>query len=236
IREGLNMVDTLIVENAHQAATQLAEERRNLYGLLALIYAKEPSYELLQYLREPLLLQALEEIDSEISCELKQIPDDKLMRDMVIEYTRLFLGPGKHISPHESVYVSGFGSAGAGSKGQLWGEATVQVQEQIEGWGFNLGDTQQRIPDHIAVEMELMYHLTGKETESWAAGEVEEARKYQQQQKKFLEEHLCRWVENFCNLVEDQSDSRFYRGIAGITRQFILSEPENLSVAHDWGC
>ncbi|MHB1126498.1 MAG: TorD/DmsD family molecular chaperone [Bacillota bacterium] len=230
------MVDTLIEDSVLHEAMYLAEERRNLYGLLALLFGKEPSSELLKNLREPGLLQALEEIEPGICNELTEIPGEELLQDMVVEYTRLFLGPGKHISPHESVYVSGFGSKGGGSKGLLWGEATVQVQEKIKEYGLSLDGAHHRIPDHIAVELELMYHLTGKEMKAWASGEAAEAREYQKQQTIFLEEHLGRWAGQFCSLIDERSGLRFYRGIAGITRQFILSETEYLSVTHNRGC
>jgi TorA maturation chaperone TorD len=52
-----------------------------------------------------------------------------------------------------------------------------------------------------------------------------EANKYDLQ-KQFLEKHLMNWVPYYCDELLKESKTVFYREIAEITRDFLMSESE----------
>jgi len=105
--------------------------RSNLYGLLSLIYNRELTAETLRELKKPEFRETLSKLNIQLGGDFFNKPEEELLLDLTLEYTRLFIGPGRHISPHESVYRED-----KEGKGLLWGEATVEVREIIEGAGL----------------------------------------------------------------------------------------------------
>ncbi|KKM09495.1 hypothetical protein SY88_17920 [Clostridiales bacterium PH28_bin88] len=213
----------------HEKLAELAQQRNTIYGLLVLVYAKEPTLELLKKIKEPEFTQALAEFGVEVEEEFFYRSEHELLEDMVVEYTRLFIGPGKHISPHESVYVGPYGTCGSeGGKGLLYGEATVQVQRLMAEWGYGYSADFRGIPDHIGIELQLMFLLTAREQEAWRSGDTGAACGFLEKERRFLAEHLVRWVPTFCGLVEKEAKLAFYRGMVRITREFILSDHDDV--------
>ena len=78
------------------------------------------------------------------------------------------------------------------------------------GMDFNL-----ERPDYIATELEFMHLAAMREAEALYRHESEKAALCRQIEKKFLEEHLGRWVSAFSEALAS-TDSRFYRSVAAI--------------------
>lgn len=133
-----------------------------------------------------------------------------------MEYTRLFIGPGKHISPHESVHVN--------NDGGLWEASTVAVNQFIKRIGFEFQVNNSMIPDHISVEFELMQRLAHYEAQAWAAGDEHTAMDCLAVEHEFIKQHLITWVPQFCQQVIKETESLFYREMAKLTRDFIEAE------------
>ncbi len=187
-------------------------ERSNLYGLLSIIFKKEATSQLIERIRNSEISRVLGE--SEI--QLYDMPENEILPKLAVEYTMLFLGPGKHISPHESVHRNG--------KGLLYGDSTLDVKKFYKNCDFVLSPLYKGIPDHIAVELEFMQHLAKRESTSWKERNRDKAMKFQRMQKRFLSEHLNKWVSAFCEKVEMRAELSFYKGFARLTAQFIESE------------
>ncbi|MEE8299741.1 MAG: molecular chaperone TorD family protein [Desulfatiglandales bacterium] len=81
-----------------------ARGRSHIYGLLSRVYSREPNKDFLEALRNPTFLEALMELDIELGQDFKNAHLDGLVDELSIEYTRLFIGPGRHIYPYESQY------------------------------------------------------------------------------------------------------------------------------------
>jgi len=137
-----------------------------------------------------------------------------------VEYARLFLGPGKHISPHESVHHQREG----GQWGSLWGADTVEVKKLIESTGLEYQGSFKGMPDHISVEFEFMQQVTRREAEAWEAADSAAADACCRLEKKFIDEHLAQWVPGFCDKVIETAELPFYREMAALTRKFIEFE------------
>ena len=192
---------------------ETAEYRSYSYGFLSSIYLQEPTSEFIKSLRESDILHNLNETGSKLYEQITNDVSDKFLNDLVLEYTRLFIGPGKHISPYESVYRD--------NENALWSEATVEVKKFIESSGLEYSGNWSGLPDHIGVELEFMHRLTHHEKEAWAREDKETAIRCLEFEKRFIDEHLIQWIPNFCDKVIKESHVAFYGEMAELTRQFI---------------
>lgn len=204
---------------------ETSQERSNVYGLLAAIYRTEMTSDLLKQITEPPVLQALSDLGVRFENDFLQKAGEELLEELAVEYTRLFIGPGKHISPHESVHHQ----RDDGQYGLLWGMSTVEVKKFIESTGLEYRSDYQGLPDHISVEMEFMRELLLKEGEARRKEDKREAVYFLKIEKKFMEEHLLKWVPEFCDKVISEAQLSFYREMARLTRSFLELEKENVA-------
>ena len=197
-----------------------ARQRSTVYGLLALVFRQEATASLVREIRTPELLEALQGLELRFDDDFLSTPIDELVEDLSTEYARLFLGPGKHISPHESIHHE----RDDGQWGQLWGASTVEVKKFIEATGIGYDPEYKGLPDHISVELEFMSDLIAHEEMLWSEKRLDEAEKCREVEKRFLEEHLFTWAASFCRKVKEEAESSFYREMASLTEHFIEIE------------
>ena len=202
------------------SSAPLANFRSTIYGFLAAIYRQEVSSDLLQQIKDPQFLGVLTKLGIELNNGLFKKPEKELLEDLAVEYARLFLGPGKHISPHESVHHKMEGV----QSGQLWGELTAEVKKIIESSGLEYKTEYTGLPDHISVELEFMQQVILREEQAWQADDKDMVLLCLENEKKFIKEHLVRWVPIFCEKVIQEAELPFYREMAGLTKKFIEFE------------
>lgn len=148
----------------------------------------------------PSLKNALDGIDPGSEQELE---------DLQWEYSRLFIGPYRlPCPPLESVYTS---------PGRLMmQDAYFEVQEYYREAGMIFaGDD--IMPDHIGAELNFLAVLFQKMND-----ETEPKIHYADIARRFLCEHLVKWVPQFASDMEEAADSEFYRSLARATREFVL--------------
>jgi TorA maturation chaperone TorD len=133
----------------------------------------------------------------------------------------LFLGPGKHISPHESVQLK------RGS-GILWGEETSVVKQFMMAAGFELDEAANDIPDHISIELEFLSHLSQMEAEAWQADDHQAAAAALGWQHRFVSNNIGKWVGRFCRKVEAAAETPFYAQFARLLRTFVAGEKSGI--------
>jgi TorA maturation chaperone TorD len=204
-----------------------ATSRSHCYGFLALVFRGPPTPEVVAQLRSPPLASALRDLGYDVAKDLTGELDDVTGR-LAEEYTRLFVGPGRHVPPYASVHREG--------EGRLWGESTVQAKRFVEAAGLCFQGNWDSIPDHVAVELEFLQRLCAHEAELWARGERgsgldgEEAgeplRRCLRVEEQFLRDHLCAWAPRFCAAVSAMPTATFYRAVAELTRTIVLSDLE----------
>ena len=203
-----------------QERTAVARQRSNVYGLLATVYRQEVTSGLLQQIKGPQFLGVLSNLGIQLGDDFFQRNEEELLEEMAVEYTRLFLGPGKHVSPHESVHLQ----RDDAGQGQLWGESTVEVKKFIESAGLDYTSEYKGLPDHISVELEFMQQVTLREEQAWREEDKDAALYRLRIEKKFIEEHLIRWIPIFCEKVISEAELPFYREMAALTRNFMEFE------------
>ena len=201
----------------------VARQRSNVYGLLASVYRQEVNADLLHQVKDPQFLGVLSDLGIQLSSDFLQRPEEEVLDELAVEFAGLFLGPGGHISPHESVHHQ----RGDGS-GLLWGESTAEVKRFIESTGLSYDPEYKGLPDHISVEIEFMKQLTLREEQAWRDEDEDGALDCLKTEKKFIEEHLVRWVHAFCDKVIKEAELPFYREMAALTKNFIEFERQEV--------
>lgn len=134
--------------------------------------------------------------------------------DLVVEYTRLFVGPyGVLAPPYGSVYLD--------EGRRVMGDSTLAVLDIYRRAGLGLDSDFKELPDHIAAELEFMYYLTSKAAEAAAAGQSAMADETLQTREMFLGRFLSPWVPGFCARLQGGTEHPFYRGLAECLAAFI---------------
>ena len=202
-----------------------AQQRSSIYGFLARVYRKELTSEMLAQIKAPSFKEVLSDLEVKLGDEFFSVSDKELIENLAVEYTRLFLGPGRHISPHESIHYE----RDDGDWGNLWGASTVEVKKFVESLGLKYKESDTSIPDHISVELELMQKIIEKEKQAWSMKNVKDALHYLKIEKMFMEDHLSKWIPQFTDKIINEAEMSFYREMAGITAKFVDIEAEEIS-------
>ncbi|HIJ55944.1 MAG TPA: molecular chaperone TorD family protein [Deltaproteobacteria bacterium] len=203
----------------------MARQRSDIYGFLAMVYRQEVTSDFLEQIKDPRFLGVLSDLEIQFDDDFLLKPEKELLEDLAVEYARLFLGPGRHISPHESIHHEKDNS----KWGQLWGDSTVEVKKFIEATGLEYQPDYKGLPDHISVELEFMQQLTLREEQAWDDADTEGADSCRNIEKKFIEEHLIPWVSAFCEKIMQEAELPFYRDLAALTRKFIEFEQDEIN-------
>ena len=127
------------------------------------------------------------------------------------DFAHIFLGPWKHFPPYESFYYLDPEEV-SGSKKKI----VESVQSFYASAGLFLDINTTMLPDHLSAELVFMSYLAENSL-------VEH-------QKRFLESHLVKWVPRYCDAVSIHANTIFYKEVANLLKEFILSESEQLGL------
>ena len=205
---------------------EMASSRGRMYDLLASVFRTEPDRRFIDTLRGPRFAGAFASVGADLGDEFQQSPAEELHENLAIEFTRLFFGPGTHVSPHESIYAEADGEAGG-----LYGAKTVEVKKFIETTGLTYDESFSGLPDHISVELEFMGKLSEFESQKWTSGDEEGAKYCLSVQRMFAEKHLLQWIPAFCARVIDEARLPFYREMAKVLDEFVEYDSREISAS-----
>jgi TorA maturation chaperone TorD len=200
-----------------------ARIRSNIYGFLSSMFREEITAERLRQIKDPAVKDVLTEMGVQYEI-FSQKDQDELLEDLAVEYARLFLGPDKHISPHESIHHQ----RDDGDWGGHWGGSTVDVKKFIETAGLEYKEEYSGMPDHISVELDFMKEAAGREARAIEEKDWEGALYCQKMEKKFICDHLIKWIPAFCDKIISQAEISFYGDLADVTKNFITLELEEI--------
>ncbi len=221
------------VSNAEMSGLAIARSR--IYGFLGAVYSRRPdeqfasglsSTELAAFLsalgEEEQLPEAMQEgldlIRAFVGAS-KNKPIEELLTSLAVDRTKLLRGikPGYGPPPpYEGVY--------APTAQEALGQAMMGVRNLYAESGVILPEEIHDQPDFIGFELDFMRHLTEKEAEAWLSNNGEQVMKVAQKEQAFLNEHILQWVPRFSDLMFDQAQLDFYRGIARLTKGFVQGE------------
>ncbi len=198
-------------------SARTTKERSGVYGFLAEVFRAESTPALLRKIREPAFLGKLAAAGVRLGEDFAARPEREFLEELAVEYTRLFLGPGPHVHPYAGVYLSGEGAS-------LCGPEAVWARDFMEEAGFVIAPAQRDLPDHVGIELEFMHKMTEREAQALDRADLAEAASSQRIQKQFLEQHLGRWLPQFCDKAMERAVHPFYRELAGLAKSFLESE------------
>lgn len=207
---------------------QTERHRADIYRLLSACYCT-PGKEFIEEGLVKNLAAALEPVCGD-AVPLAEKMEDALLKhtntEILVDYSALFIGPFKLLAPpYGSVYLEG--------ERKVMGDSTIDAALFYRQAGVEMDrDEQKDMPDHIAVELEFMYYLIGRELESYQNSHDEDALKYSNMQEDFLKKHLGAWAPKFAEDVKKGAVNPFYQNLAGCTLTFIKSDMEYLKTRH----
>lgn len=216
-------------QGTHQqpAVCAAAERRRaDTYRLLADVFNAEPTAEMLDSLRRGEAVRAFEALGATLTAELERMEADlgrdRMVEELACEYARLFIGPGKHVGPYESLHRNDHPS-------EHWGPSTAEVKRFIEHHGLGYQQGFKGMPDHVSAELQFISMLAHVEAEAIERGENEKADQAREIQRIFHREHIVRWVPVFCDKVVELANHAFYRDFARMAKAVVEADSGELS-------
>jgi len=144
----------------------------------------------------------------------------KIAEELASYYADLFL---LRLVPYESFYTSDDQMVNSGTDN----EAMIFYKK----YGFEVELLRARVVsgDHIGVEFEFLMNLIKTEREALNEGEDEYASTIRGVQKEFITKHLLPFAMMFLPALLDASKSPFYKDVAEIALEFLLSDYEELN-------
>jgi putative dimethyl sulfoxide reductase chaperone len=180
--------------------------RADLYRFLAACYY-QPAPEFVEERLFDSMAAAAARIDPDLARCARRLGEafgDETLENLLIDYTRLFLGPGEAFAkPYGAVWMSG--------ESLLMQESTMAVLAMYAEAGFDIDENFRELPDHIAAELEFLFILTYLDT-------AESLR------RRFLGQQLGRWARPFTDAVKEGAETAFYRELAELTERAVAME------------
>ena len=145
-------------------------------------------------------------------------------QDLLVDYTRLFLGaPQALAKPYASVWLT--------DDPELMQDSAMELLRLYEQGGFEMDEEFRDLPDHVAVELEFLYLLSFQQNQALAAGDEPALQAVAVLRTAFLIGHLGRWLGPFILAVHDHAQCEFYRELAEFTELFVRLEGQRPDTA-----
>lgn len=193
--------------------------RENLCRYLAACYY-QPGPEFAEEKVFDSMLDAANRIDPDLAARARRLGEHfsaEGQEDLLLDYTRLFLGPNQ-------VIAQPYGSSWLSAEKTLMGDSSMAVQKLYAECEFEIAEDFRELPDHIAAELEFLYLLIFRQNQAHRTGDAEAQNSVTGLRKRFLGEHLGRWAGPFTAAVGAGAQSAFYRELAALTDRFVRME------------
>ena len=137
------------------------------------------------------------------------------------EYNRLFVGPARLIAPpYESVYRT--------AEHLVMGETMLDVRRAYRELDMGIRNTLKEPEDHIAIELEYLAELQKRCLTALEEQDIRELRRIIGLEQAFLEDHLLRWVPEFCQGIKEGSRMEFFSAMAEVLVLLVKKDHEIL--------
>jgi TorA maturation chaperone TorD len=121
--------------------------------------------------------------------------------------------------PYESIYRGGE---------VVMGDAALGAKGFYAALGYHLPHGCNEPPDYIGLELDFMRFLCQEEAGGWNTQSHGRALECQTWEREFLYKHVVEWVPVFCAEMFADAREDFYRGMAQLTRAFVVLDAEGL--------
>lgn len=217
-------------ETRYVQAVDLMRTRAGIYRMFASLYFKELTLEQMERLSHN-DFSGFEDLDPSIAEGVRDVVSavrhvhEVAREDLATDYAHTFLAAGstkneKRACPFESVFVSDQGLLMQQARDEVY---RYMLAEHVEP------DNRLHVPeDHISFEFEFMACLCERCADAIEHESQQEASRLVQVQRDFYGEHLMSWIDDFCDAVLRCCRTRFYEGVAKMTRAFVRLDSELL--------
>ncbi len=168
------------------------------------------------------MLAAAQQLDPALAATVQRLGEAFAAHDLqtlLIDYTRLFLGPVNPLAqPYASFWLTG--------EKTLMQDTTVALLDLYAEGGFDIDESFQDLPDHVAAELEFLYLLNHRLHRAPAAATDEAADQASaaRLRQRFVAGHLGNWIGDFALAVQAGADAAFYRELGALTHAFMAIE------------
>jgi TorA maturation chaperone TorD len=212
--------------------------RAGLYQLLAKSF-RYPTEATLEFVKSPEYEDALQELcvlhsdNAELQQHADLLADARAQlcaadsRDVLeAEYNRLFahLGSAK-CPPYETEY--GYDNVFQKS------DAMADIAGFYAAYGLEPSSTDTERVDFISTEMEFMSYLALHEAYAREHDEAEHLEICLDTQKKFIGEHLGRWLSVFARILRQATDAGFYHHLGELAEHVLDADAVRLGIVLD---
>lgn len=144
------------------------------------------------------------------------------LQTLLVDYTRLFIGPAQ-------VLAKPYGSFWLSQQSNPEPDPAAALLDLYREGGFEIDESFQELPDHVAVELEFLYLLNFSSNPARAAGRMDEVAAAKSLKRRLLGEHLGAWFGPFAATVKASAETAFYRELANFTERFLAMEASSLA-------
>lgn len=146
--------------------------------------------------------------------ERDQTLDEETYNEIALDYTHLFVGPGRVLAPPwESVYFN--------ENRLTFQQETLDVRNWYRRYGLESEKLRSEPDDHVGLELSFLAYLASQALAALRSGSPEEADELLAAQRQFLQAHPMRWVSQWAQEVSDHARTDFWRGIALLTVAYV---------------
>jgi putative dimethyl sulfoxide reductase chaperone len=218
------MIDLTPIDPHAHACDILGQVSRNrglVYGQLALGFSA-PDEDLIAGLRSGQMADELSRACDWLGQDRERLAGSlshmsgyaTTLSKMRYDYARLFEKSLDRVSPHESAYRW----KDAGDLGRAGVDLRRSLQHQYSLFGVHCLHGRE---DHATVELEFMAYLCDREAIFWLAGSSRTARELRSRERDFVDDHLGRWLPEFCRRLRDRAAHSFYGFLAEFCDEWI---------------
>lgn len=215
------------LQHNHAELATIAPRRRILYLFLSEAFAEPPTANSLSILQNEefqaatSLLLGRDAMLPLLSCG-KDVPVSPTpQEDLRRTFMNLFKVPGpEYVAPYESVFRDTREIDGQSVRGLLMGLSAVDVQRCYRLAAVDLTEEYHDLPDHIALELNFLAHLCGKEEAFLANGDEARLIRTWEMERDFLSAHVVSWVPKLRDGIHEKCRHSYFRSVADLAVEF----------------
>lgn len=203
----------------------MARARASFYRMLGGLYLNELSEEDIERLSQGSFASSdlgnaeANEGLSDMAAYLRRAPRN-VRQELAVDFAGSILAAGvyeeRRATPYESVFTS--------ATGLLMQEARDDVCRYYCESGVEVDESLRMPEDHFSFECEFMALLADRSADKLAEGDTTGCLDDVNLQASFYADHLANWVDSLCACLEGCARTRFYRGVAKLTRGFVAED------------
>ena len=138
---------------------------------------------------------------------------DEARKDIAVDYTSLFVGYRPECPhPYQSVYSS--------PERTVLGDTRDSVLEFYQAVGYRPTEDANEPEDHISHELWLLSYLYTNAVHALEKGDPACADGLLKKAAEFKDTYLVQWAPRFCDDINDQASTDFYRGVSRLLAAF----------------